>query len=134
MEAKVRAMDRLIGQWAIDKESIKNGYCPICNNGKKYRVVAVHVFRKHGIDSRELRIRAGFYAGESICDPEHSQKMREVRDSREEGSNGHKLVPGSKDGERPALRAYQSACRRLIVAHRKEFEALLREERAKYMR
>lgn len=69
--------------------------CPICGRGP-FVVLALHTRRKHAIDKRELRARAGFFYGDSICDPAHSERMSEL--AKDRGIATHR-VP--KDQQRP---------------------------------
>lgn len=69
--------------------------CPWCGSGP-YKVLALHTFNRHGVSGQELRQYAGLRRHDSICDPDHSDRFRELR--REDG-----IVP--PPGERAPTRA-----------------------------
>lgn len=56
------------------RRQILEGICPYCSRGP-FRMVALHINLAHGIPQRQLRESLGFMYGDSICDPEISEKM-----------------------------------------------------------
>jgi len=68
----------------IDKlrQFISAGQCPWCDNHHSYIVLARHTNHAHGISAYELREMAGLNRYSSICDPDYSDKMRQIVKSR----------------------------------------------------
>lgn len=59
------------------REYVAAGLCPSCGVGP-FAVVAIHCYRKHGIDRHQLREILGVYKTTSICDPGHSASRRRL--------------------------------------------------------
>lgn len=92
------------------RECVLAGICPICGKGP-YKVIAMHTTKKHAVDKRELRERAGFFYSDSICAPEHHDRMASLaraRDLPEVGRQAMQPQQGRPKGPRrmtPAARA-----------------------------
>ena len=72
------------------REAIAAGTCPWCGAGP-FRVLALHVHHRHGIDRRELRRLAGYPREVSICDPAVTANAREAK-----LRTGHRPPPGAR--------------------------------------
>ena len=83
---------------AVIREALKNGLCPWCDAGP-FKMVAGHISRTHGLSSRELRIRAEIRMEESICDPEYSDRLRQIL----QDSNRHESLPRTPKGFKWAI-------------------------------
>jgi predicted nucleic acid-binding Zn ribbon protein len=54
------------------REFISAQVCPWCSCGP-FRVLAVHLTKKHGLSPRAFRVLAGLLSTATICAPEHSE-------------------------------------------------------------
>lgn len=78
------------------REAIANGECPLC--GKKYRNIAGHTNRTHGISAQELKDMAGIPKTRPACDPELSDLISQ--NGREQYEENPELLVNRLQGAR----------------------------------
>ena len=104
---------------------LREQVCPICRKGP-WRVVAGHVWRKHGVDGRQLREMAGLPWSAKISDPEHQELMAGLARDADRVSNmvgkhrvgiANEVSPAGRDRLRSAgLRTATERRRKIPVA------------------
>lgn len=75
------------------RAAIEACLCPFCGRGP-FKVLALHVSQRHGIDRYELRDLAGLPKNSSVCSPEYSEVHRELLVGR--GGIRPKTSPGNR--------------------------------------
>jgi len=100
------------------RRSIGNGECPFC--GRRFKNVAAHTNRTHGVDSNQLKEMAGIPKSHSVCSDEYRVQCsdRQTRALQDDPDRKARLVMSPK----PKARTYSSAGRRvqmekLVKAH-----------------
>lgn len=102
--------------------------CPLCRDGRTFKVLANHTVKAHGITGDEIRERAGLILAARICSPEftdeHRDRMRPYLNAQLDNLRvGHERGGGPDAG--PRMRAYV----RLARLHPEDYQRLLAEER-----
>lgn len=87
------------------RRSIENGECPFCS--KKFKNIAAHTNRTHGVDRFELKEMAGIPKSLPACSPEFT----EVRSAAAKASVTPEHIYKLRSAPRPKTRKYSSAGR-----------------------